>query len=65
MNSDSVSGCEGKRRIDDQQRAKEIAKQSSRRHDVKMSTYRCKCYGFWHIGQRDQFQKTKKTRRTK
>lgn len=62
MDARVVSGCAGKHRFDDHRIAKEVAKQQSRRHECKISVYRCKCCNGWHTGQHDQFQKTRKIR---
>lgn len=60
MDNNAVSGCTGKHRFADQGLARQIARQTSRRHECAMSAYECKHCGGWHVGQRDQFQKTKK-----
>lgn len=60
MTTNAISGCQGKHPFDSQSLAKQVARQASRRHEVKMGAYECRHCGRWHIGERSQFQKPKK-----
>ncbi len=44
------AGCEGKHRFDDPRLARRVASRSAHTNGDRMSAYRCRLCGGWHIG---------------
>ena len=54
--------CEGKHRFEDGGLAKKVAHQSSARKDKRVSAYRCRTCGGWHIGNSNKRNVNRKPR---
>lgn len=61
------SRCTGKEKFYDPELAKEIAKQVSRRKEMKSCAYKCQTCGCWHVGgkqfKRDEVKKNEQDQR--